>query len=152
MPAGRYTLAGNGRCDALATTDAQSREAPVCVPSDHLVNERDQDPASRGADGMSERNRAAIHVNDVRIPLEFIAYGEELRGEGFVGFDEIELGDCPAGLLETKPSGGNGPAPHECGIHAGGGGGGDLRENLETAGAGGLFAHDQHSGGAVVQR
>jgi hypothetical protein len=55
-------------------------------------------------------------------------------------------------FLKTKPSGGNGSASHESGIHAGGGGGGDLRENLETAGAGGFFAHDQHGGGAVVQR
>jgi len=49
---------------------------------------------------MTDGDRAAIDVDDVRVPAEILVDGAALCGEGFVGFDKVKLIDRPAGLLE----------------------------------------------------
>src|SRR5262249_3275632 len=45
--------------DALATTDAERGDAPLLPGVLQCLEQRDQHPRTRGADGVSERGRAA---------------------------------------------------------------------------------------------
>src|SRR5277367_730040 len=40
---------------------------------------------------MAERDRAAVDVELIAVEAKFAVAGEDLRGEGFVEFDEIEV-------------------------------------------------------------
>src|ERR1700733_6484347 len=49
---------------------------------------------------MPARDRAAIYVHPGRIPAKILVDGYGLRGKGFVGFDQVEIGDFPAGFFQ----------------------------------------------------
>src|SRR5215831_16019496 len=49
---------------------------------------------------MAERDRPAVDVDLRCIPAEILVDGAGLRGERLVRFDQIEIADSPAGLLE----------------------------------------------------
>jgi hypothetical protein len=49
---------------------------------------------------VTDGNRAAIHVDDRRIPAHVLVDRAGLCGEGLVGFHEIEIADAPAGLFK----------------------------------------------------
>src|SRR6185312_3456989 len=57
------------------------------------------------ANRMPERDRAAIHIHAVPVPLELIAVSQRLRRERFVRLDEIEIADRQAGLLHELSDG-----------------------------------------------
>src|SRR5882672_7706658 len=91
------SVARNAHGDAHAAADAQRGEALLGVALLHLVEQGRQHARARGADRMAERDRAAIDVELRWIEAEFLADGQRLRGEGFVGLDEVEVLDRPAG-------------------------------------------------------
>src|SRR5688572_5552884 len=61
-------LAFHGERHAHAAADAQRGEAASCVPLLHFVEQRDQHARARSADRMTERDRAAVHVDLLRVP------------------------------------------------------------------------------------
>jgi hypothetical protein len=78
-------------------------------------------PRMRGAaraDGMAERDRAAIHVDLRRVELESANAGDRLRCERFVELDEIEVGHFPLRSVERFLARGNRPLAHEAWIDA----------------------------------
>ncbi|GEM_PF-5868464 len=77
--------------DALTATDAERGKALLRVAADHFVQERDQYAAARRADGMSQRNRAAVDVDFLGILAKFLADRQRLGGKGLVGFDQVQL-------------------------------------------------------------
>src|SRR5262245_38536504 len=69
---------------AHPAADAEAREALLRVALDHLVDERDQDPASRGADRMPDRDRPTVDVDLLRVPSQLLVHRNRLRGERLV--------------------------------------------------------------------
>ncbi len=105
--------------NAHAAADAKRGEALLGVALLHLIDQRGEDARARGADRVADRDRAAVDVDLVGVPAELLADRKRLRGEGFVGFDQVEIGDRPAGLLQRAPcEAGTGPMPIIEGIDA----------------------------------
>ena len=50
---------------------------------------------------MAKGDGATVDVNLIHIPLQFFADGQRLCGKGFVGFDQVQIGDLPVGLGQT---------------------------------------------------
>ena len=67
--------------------------------------------APRGADRVADGDGAAVDVDLVGVPAELLADRERLRGEGLVGFDQVEVGDRPAGFLQRLAAR---PGPGRC--------------------------------------
>src|SRR5438034_3362884 len=99
---------------------------------------------------MPERDGAAIDVDLRRIPAEVLVDGTSLRGEGLVGFHEIEVGDVPASFLERGARCRDRPGAHDRRINS------CMRPRYDArqwrlAELGGLARfHQHHGGGAVV--
>ena len=53
-----------------------------------------QDPRAGGADGMAERDGAAVDVDLVAIEAKLLGDGAGLGGEGLVGLDKIGRASC----------------------------------------------------------
>src|SRR5262249_13875953 len=86
--------------NAHAAADTQRGQALFRVALLHLVEQRDQHAPARGADRMAERDPPAVDVDLRGVPAEVLVDGAGLRGERLVRFDQIEIADIPAGLLE----------------------------------------------------
>src|SRR5699024_1120121 len=94
--------------DALAAADAHGLEAVAGLAAVHLAQHGGQDPAAGGADGMAERDARTVDIESIEVALAqapFASDGERLRGEGFIEFDEVDVGQLEAGLLQ-RPGGG----------------------------------------------
>ena len=77
----------------------------------HLVEQRRQHARSRGADRMPDRDGAAVDVHDRRVPAHVLVDRERLGREGFVGLDELDVLDLPAGFSSALREAGIGPDP-----------------------------------------
>ena len=99
---------------------------------------------------MADGDRAAVHVDLGRIPAEALVDRAGLCGEGFIGFDEIEVLHGPAGLLERLAGCRNGARAHDRGIDTGVRPRDDARERLDAALVGFLERHEHHRRRAVV--
>src|SRR6266851_9048364 len=84
--------------DAHAAADAQRGEALLGIALLHFVQQRDQHAGTGSADGVADRDRAAVDVDLGSIPAEILVDGAGLRREGLIGLDQIEIADVPAGL------------------------------------------------------
>ncbi len=79
-------------------------------------SERDRDARARAADGMTERDRAAIHVQRIAVEMQLAVAGEHLRGECLVQFDQIEVCQLEAALLLHLAERGHGANAHDARI------------------------------------
>ncbi len=100
---------------------------------------------------MADRDRAAIDVDPLGIPAELLADGERLRGERFVGLDQVEILELPAGLGQRLAAGGDRADAHDRGIDAGRGEALDARQDRRAAALGLLARGDDQGGGTVVE-
>src|ERR1700744_997126 len=93
-------LAFHRECDAHTAADAECRETFMCAATLHLMQKSDKNARARCADRVADGDRAAVDIDDAGIPAEILIDSKRLRREGFIGLDEIEILDLPAGLLE----------------------------------------------------
>src|SRR5450759_5189786 len=98
-PAAVCSVACNAHGDAHAAADAQSGEALLGIALLHFMQQRHQHARAGCADWMAERDRAAVDVDLGGIPAEVLVDRAGLRREGFIGLDQVEIADVPAGLL-----------------------------------------------------
>src|SRR5882724_10969691 len=84
--------------DAHAAADAERCQAFLGVAPGHFMEQRHQHPRARGADGMAQRNGAAIDVHLAGVPAEFLVHRAGLRRKGLIGLDQVEVFLLPAGL------------------------------------------------------
>src|SRR5262245_34310766 len=82
-----YSRYAEGNC--VAAAEAQRRQSATRIPILHRVQQRRQHPRATGTDRMAERDRAAVDVHTIPVPLETEPVGDRLRRERFVGLDEI---------------------------------------------------------------
>src|SRR5262249_21625873 len=116
--------------DAHAAADAERSEALLGVALLHFVQQRHQHAGAGRADGMADRNRAAIDVDLAGVPAEVLVDRAGLRSEGLVGLDEVEVADIPAGLLQRRAGGRDRTRTHDLGIDASLGPGDDTGKRL----------------------
>src|ERR1700761_1779687 len=112
-------VACNAHSDAHAAADAQRGEALLRIALLHFVQQRHQYARTGGADRMADRDRAAIDVDLGRIPAEVLVDRAGLRREGFVGLDQVEIADAPAGFFQRGARGRDWPRTHDLRIDAG---------------------------------
>lgn len=75
------------------------------------MQQADQYAATGGANGVAEGDGAAVDVNPASIPAQLLTHGQGLGREGFIGLDQIQLGQTPARLIQAAAGGDTGPIP-----------------------------------------
>src|SRR5436305_14844121 len=68
---------------------------------------------------MAESDRAAVDVEFVHVDAELFRYREDLSGEGFVDFDQVDVVERHARFFQRDLRRRNGTAAHDVGIAAG---------------------------------
>src|SRR5438067_11914312 len=77
--------------DPHAAPDTKRRKPTLGVALGHLVKQRDQDAAPRGADRMAERYRAAVHIDLGCVPAHLAIHRDRLGRKCFVDLHELEI-------------------------------------------------------------
>src|ERR1039457_5336035 len=79
----------------LADADAHRRQRPFSPALFHAVHRGQGETRSAHAQGMTERDGAAMRVDEIGIVLdaELAQAGYSLAGEGFIELDQIEITD-----------------------------------------------------------
>jgi hypothetical protein len=68
------------------------------------MEQGDQHSTTRCADRMTQGNGATVDIDSTGVPAQFLTDSQGLRGEGFVGFDQLDLVERPASLGQaTRP-------------------------------------------------
>ena len=81
---------------------------------------------------------------------EIAQHGQRLRGEGFIEFDDVHVGEAEAGLRQHLAHRGGGAETHDARRHAGRRHADDAGQRLQAVLAGGGFRSDQQRTGAVI--
>src|SRR6266481_5013586 len=87
-------------CAALAATDAHGDDAPLGLAPASLLQDVAGEPGAGHAEGMTDRDRAAIDVVLLGIDAELVARIEALAGEGLIELPEIDIVDLEAVALQ----------------------------------------------------
>src|SRR5690606_30603691 len=93
-------IASDAHGDTHAAADAQRGEALLGAATLHFEKQRIENTSARGTDRVADCNGPAIDVDLVCIPAEALVHRNRLGGEGFIGFDKVEIVVRPAGSLE----------------------------------------------------
>src|SRR4051812_150075 len=101
---------------------------------------------------MAERDRAPERVQALGVESELLAARHHLGGEGLVELHHVDVGDLHARLLQHALDGRDRAEPHDLRPDRRDGRRDDPRPRLRPHGARLLLGHDEHCGGAVVQR
>ena len=83
-----------------------------------LVHERPEQARARRADRVPERDRAAVHVDALRVDPEQLDRVQRDRAEGLVHLEQVDVGDGQARLLERHPRRRR-RRPHQVGVVVG---------------------------------
>ena len=113
------------------------------------MEKSDGDARAGAADGMAEGDGSAIDVELVAIEVKFTVAGEDLSGEGFVEFDEIEVSKLEAVFCFEFTDGRNGTNSHEARVDSGGCRGENSGEGPEIVLLDKFFAGENDCGCAI---
>src|SRR5882757_10441845 len=77
--------------NALADADAHGGERELAAAPLHAVHRRQRQPRAAHPEGMAERNRAAMRVDEIGIVLDaqLPEHSDTLGSEGFIELDQI---------------------------------------------------------------
>src|SRR6266850_2970160 len=83
----------------VSAAQAKRGDAALQIAALQFVEQGHEDSRSAGADGVAERDGAAVYVNFFGIELELASDGDGSNRESFVEFDEVDiLVAVPAGF------------------------------------------------------
>ena len=99
---------------------------------------------------MTERDRATVDVQPVRLDRKLAEAGDDLRGKGFVELDEVHLIERKAGEFQYLSNCRNGADPEALRLDACSREGDESRERLETDFTGAIPRHHQYGRRAVA--
>src|SRR5450631_3219730 len=85
---------------ALAAADAHGDDAPFGLAPAALLQDVAGQPRAGHAEGMADRDRAAVDVVLVGIDAELVARIQALAGEGLVEFPQIDIPHLEAVALQ----------------------------------------------------
>ena len=83
---------------AHAAADAQGSQTLMRTTMLHGVQQGDEDTGTGSADGMAQRNSAAVDVQLALVEVQSLADGNRLSSESLVGLDQIHVVHGQAGL------------------------------------------------------
>src|SRR5215207_1172213 len=131
----------------LAAGDAERCQAEREPAFAELVGQREEHPSAAHADGVPDRDPAALRVQPVALELQLPLAGDHLRGEGLVDLDRIDVGEGQARLLQHLLRCRHGADAHDPGIHAGPAHADDPSQWLAALGLRTRLAHQDHGRG-----
>src|SRR2546425_11183749 len=121
--------------DGVAAAEAESGDAALEIAASELVEQRDENARAGSADGMTDGDGAAVHVDFFGIELQLARDGDGGDGEGFVELEEVNFMRArratdvfiaiPDGFLEEFIDGVHGGHHDPLGLDAGDGLGDD---------------------------
>ena len=82
---------------------AQRGETPAAAASAQLVEQGGQHAGAGCADGMAERDGAAIDVDAVPVEPQGVAIGQDLGSERLVDLDQVEVVEGDPQLFNQAP-------------------------------------------------
>jgi Kef-type K+ transport system membrane component KefB len=138
--------------DALPDPDAHRGRCLAATAPRQLVQQRGGDPGSRAAERVADRDRAAVHVNQLRVALELVDHGDGLGGERLVDLEQRQLVDLPARSGQGLGHRRDRTDAHVVRVHSGGRARHVPGQRLRAGGGHRLLGHQQQAGGAVVER
>ena len=100
---------------------------------------------------MTEGDRAAIHIDALAVPAQFVADGQRLDGKSFVSFYQIKVVDIPACAFQGRTRCRNRAKPHYRRINTRHRIAGNVGHWGKVKLAGFLRTHHQHCCGTVVE-
>src|SRR5213596_2213388 len=103
---------------AHAAADAHGHEAVALLAAAKLVEDGYGQLRARATERMAERDGAAVDVDPLARQRAFAHDGERLTSEGFVEFDQVEVFELEAGLLEGFRNRGDRADAHDPRWHA----------------------------------
>ena len=77
----------------------------------HLVKEGAEDTRPGGADGVAERDGAAVDVDPVEVPADIAVHRNGLGRKGLVGLDKVEVLTFQPAFSRQRRVAGMGPVP-----------------------------------------
>src|SRR6266851_1785160 len=95
---------GNG----ASTTQAERCQAPAASTAAQLIDERDENTRTAGADGMAEGDSAAVNVHAGPVPVKFFTVRQSLRGKGLIDLDQVKIVDLQTSTLQQAIDGARG--------------------------------------------
>src|SRR5690606_19973884 len=85
---------------ALTPTTAQPHRRTATAAALELVGRVEREARARGPDGVAERDRPAVDVDDVEAHAERACRVKRHGGEGLVDLDEVEVARLPSCAVE----------------------------------------------------
>src|ERR1700728_2258051 len=107
FPAGVTSDLENQRV-ALPAAGADRRAAVAAAAAAQLVDERAENPCAGGADRVTERDRAAVHVHAVLVDAEHPDRVQRDRGKRLVDLPQVDVLGLQASLLQRLLRGARG--------------------------------------------
>src|SRR5437588_10367871 len=92
-------------CAALAATDTHGDDAPLGLAPAPLLQDVAGEPRPGHAEGMTDRDRAAVDVVLLGIDAELVARIQTLAGESFVQFPDVDVVDLQPMALQQFRNG-----------------------------------------------
>src|SRR6185436_19304619 len=119
-------------CAALAAADAHRDDAPLGLAPTAFLQDVAGKTRAGHAEGMADRDRAAVDVVLLGIDAELVARIEALAGEGFIELPEIDVVDLQAMALQQFRHGVDRPDAHLVRLAARGRPGDETAERIEA--------------------
>src|SRR6476620_12782833 len=136
---------------ALAAADAHGDDAPLGLAATSLLQDVAGQSRAGHAEGVADRDRAAVDVVLLGIDAELVAGIETLAGKGLVELPDVDIVDLQAVALQQFRHGVDRAEAHLVRLAAGGGPGDEAAKRIEPALLGVLGFHQHDGGGAVRQ-
>src|SRR5260370_37966475 len=83
--------------DSLSDPDTHRRHPERDAAPTHLMRQRHDQPRPRASERMSQRDRAAVHVEDLLIDFQISVASKDLRAERLVDFEQVDIVDLEPG-------------------------------------------------------
>src|SRR6266853_6558864 len=91
----------DGEGHGVASAEAEGGDAALEVAALQFIEQRDEDARAARADGMAERDGAAVYVHFFGIEFELPRHGDGGDGKSFIELDEVDvLIPVPAGFRQ----------------------------------------------------
>src|SRR5438034_5165181 len=95
--------------ESLPAADAQRREPQGGSGCPQLVRQRQDDPGAAHTDRVPQADAPTVHVEPVTVELQLAFARDDLRGEGLVDLDPLEVVDRQPGRVQDLLRGGHRP-------------------------------------------
>src|SRR2546422_9636464 len=134
---------------AHAAADAHGDDAPALLPPAQLVEQRPGHARAGHAVGVADRDRAAVRVELRGVDAEAVPAVDDLRGEGLVQLDDVDVLELEPRVLEQLRHREDRADPHLVGLAGDEHAAAEEAERPHAERPGALGRHDEGRRGAV---